>query len=76
MIARGAALLMITGNPFNMFLIDQGVREVDGVPILDCCTAVVKNAEQMVDLARLGVRRNAGESLSPEAKARLRDLYR
>ena len=56
-IGRGAAMLMVAGNPFNMFLIDQGVREVGGVPILDCCTAAIKNAELMVDLHRLGLRR-------------------
>ncbi len=44
-IARGATVIMVAGNPLNMFLIDQGVRDIDGIPILDCCTAVVKTAE-------------------------------
>ncbi|MGD8810349.1 MAG: aspartate/glutamate racemase family protein [Gammaproteobacteria bacterium] len=57
-IARGATCLMVAGNPLNMFLIDQGVKEVDGVPILDCCTAAIKTAEMMVDLHKLGVRRS------------------
>jgi allantoin racemase len=70
-IARGATILMVAGNPLNMFLIDQGVRDVDGVPILDCCTAVVKTAEMMADLHRLGVRRSAkGLFAAPEGEAR------
>lgn len=49
-IRRGAAMLMVAGNPFNMFLIDQGVREVDGIPIFDCLMAAIKAAEMQVDL--------------------------
>ncbi len=77
-IARGAAMLMVAGNPLNMFLIDRGVREVDGVPVLDCCTAVVKAAELMVDLHGLGVRRgssSAAGTLPSDAKEKLRELF-
>ena len=77
-IARGAAILMVAGNPLNMFLIDQGVREIDGVPILDCCTAAVKTAEMMVDLHRLGIRRSAKglfEAPPPAAKEKIRKLF-
>ena len=77
-IARGATSLMVAGNPLNMFLIDQGVREVDGVPILDCCTAAVKTAELMVDLHRLGVRRSTKglfEAPPAEAKEKIRKLF-
>ncbi len=78
-IARGAAMLMVAGNPFNMFLIDEGVRDVDGVPVLDCCTAAIKTAELMVDLQALGLRRSAkGLFEAPIADGRdaIRDLYR
>ena len=77
-IARGATCLMVAGNPLNMFLIDQGVREVDGVPILDCCTAAIKTAEMLVDLHKLGVRRSAkGLFAAPEGEARekIRKLF-
>ena len=77
-IARGAAMLMVAGNPLNMFLIDQGVRDVDGVPILDCCTAAVKTAEMLVDLHRLGIRRSAKglfERPPPEAREKIRKLF-
>lgn len=77
-IARGATLILVAGNPVNMFLLDQGVRDIDGTPILDCCTAVVKTAELMVDLHRLGIRRSQkGLFTAPSAaeKVQLRKLY-
>ncbi|MFT5447007.1 MAG: allantoin racemase [Gammaproteobacteria bacterium] len=77
-IARGAAMLMVAGNPFNMFLVDQGIREIDGVPMLDCCTAMVKTAEMQVDLEQLGTRSSTTglfESPTSEARARLRQLF-
>ena len=72
-------MLMVAGNPFNMFLIDQGVREVEGVPILDCLTASIKTAEMLVDLNALGVCRSAKglfEAPSPDAKTEIRKLFR
>jgi Asp/Glu/hydantoin racemase len=77
-IARGADVLLVAGNPLNMFLIEQGLRAVDGVPILDCCAAVVKTAEMMVDLDRMGIRRsNRGLFTSPpdEDLAKLRAMF-
>ncbi len=77
-IGRGATILMVAGNPLNMFLIDQGVKEIDGVPILDCCTAAVKTAEMLVDLDRLGICRSGkGLFAEPAAadRAKLRKLY-
>ena len=77
-IARGATCLMVAGNPLNMFLIDQGVHEIDGVPVLDCCTAAIKTAEMLVDLHKLGVRRSAkGLFAAPdgEARAKVRKLF-
>ena len=78
-IERGAAMLLVAGNPFNMFLIDQGVRDVDGVPILDCCTAAIKTAELMVDLQALGVRRSEKglfEVPATGGRNEIRELYR
>jgi Asp/Glu/hydantoin racemase len=77
-IARGATCLLVAGNPLNMFLIDQGVKEVDGVPILDCCTATIKTAEMMADLHELGVRRSAKglfEAPSGEGRDKIRTLF-
>lgn len=78
-IDRGAAALMVAGNPLNMFLIDRGVRKVDGVPILDCCTAAVKSAEMMADLHRLGIRRSAKglfEAPAGDAREEVRNLFK
>jgi Asp/Glu/hydantoin racemase len=77
-IARGATSLMVAGNPLNMFLIEQGVREVDGVPVLDCCTAAIKTAEMMAELHRLGVRRSTKglfEAPTGEAREKIRKLF-
>ena len=77
-IARGATCLMVAGNPLNMFLIDQGVKEIDGVPILDCCTAAIKTAEMLVDLHRLGVRRSTKglfEAPAGEMREKVRKLF-
>jgi Asp/Glu/hydantoin racemase len=77
-IDRGATALMVAGNPLNMFLIEQGVRDVDGVPVLDCCTAAIKTAEMMVDLHALGVRRGTKglfEAPPGEAREKIRKLF-
>lgn len=77
-IGRGAAMLMVAGNPLNMFLIDQEVRDIDGVPILDCCTAAIKSAELMADLHRLGIRRSTAGLFAappPDAKEKIRKLF-
>jgi len=77
-IARGATAILVAGNPLNMFLIDQGVRDIDGVPILDCCTAAVKTAEMLVDLDKLGVRRSTKglfEAPQGEAREKVRKLF-
>ena len=52
---------------------------MDGVPVLDCCTAAIKTAELMVELQALGLRRSAkGLFEAPIADGRdaIRDLYR
>ncbi|MFT6580642.1 MAG: aspartate/glutamate racemase family protein [Alphaproteobacteria bacterium] len=77
-IAQGAATLLVAGNPMNMFLLDQDVRDIDDVPILDYCAAVVKTAEMMVDLDQLGVKRaRTGLFTAPPAEdqSKLRAMF-
>jgi Asp/Glu/hydantoin racemase len=77
-ISRGAATILVAGNPMNMFLIDHDVRDIDGVPILDCCAAVVKTAEMLVDLEQLGVRRGQTGLFTappPDERAKLQNLF-
>ncbi len=57
-VEQGAEIILVSGNPTNLFLFDHGVREIDGVPILDACGAVLKFGEFMVDLKNMGIIRS------------------
>lgn len=77
-INRGAGAFLVAGNPLNMFLVEQGVGDVNGAPVVDGCAAAVKAAEMMVDLQALGIQRSRVGLFAgpPDADlARLRDLY-
>jgi Asp/Glu/hydantoin racemase len=54
-INEGAAMLIPGTAPISVFLAEQGVREIDGVPILDLHAAVIKATEMAVDFRRLGI---------------------
>ena len=56
-IGRGAGALVVVGNPLNMFLVDQGLTIVEGVPLVDGLAATVKTAETLVDLRAAGIER-------------------
>jgi len=51
----GGGILVTGFAALSVFLAEQGVREIDGVPILDSQAAVIRVAEMMVDLRRLGM---------------------
>ena len=77
-IKQGANILLVAGNPANMFLVSQGVKEIDGVPILDVCGAVIKIAELMVDLKEIGISRSKKglfAAPSQEEIEQIRKLY-
>lgn len=74
----GMGMLVPACNLLNMVLVDAGLREVDGVPILDSAGVMVKAAEFMVDLAQAGISRSrAGlyTHLSKQELASIRNLY-
>ncbi len=73
-IARGAGILLPAGNPVNMFLLDHGVREIDGVPLLDSFGAAIGAAEALADLHRLGVTR-ARSAATAEQREGLRARF-
>lgn len=75
MIARGARVIVPAGGPLNMFFVDHGLREVDGVPVIDILAAVIKAAEQAVALAALGVPQRGSSLVRPEWKTKLREMY-
>lgn len=54
---RGAASLYPAGLYLSQWLIDQGVREVEGAIIMDPLAIGIKTAELMVDLERMGIKR-------------------
>ena len=77
-IERGASAFLVAGKPLNMFLVDQGLSDVDGVPIVDGLTATVKTAEMLVDLKFVVIDRSkTGLFAAPgdEAPTKLRALY-
>lgn len=54
---RGASSLCPAGLYLSQWLIDQGIREVDGAIIMDPLAIGIKTAELMVDLERAGIKR-------------------
>ncbi|MDP2954531.1 MAG: aspartate/glutamate racemase family protein [Chloroflexota bacterium] len=77
-IERGAGVIVPAFGPLAVFLAEEGVHEVDGVPVLDSMAVLIKTAEMMVDLKKLGMPRiTRGPYSSPgkEALAAARKLY-
>ncbi|RGE16316.1 hydantoin racemase [Leucobacter sp. wl10] len=58
-VAAGAQLIVPGEGLPNEILAHEGVSEVDGVPILDSDGLVVKTAEHLVSLQRLGILRRS-----------------
>lgn len=54
-IAQGAELLVSDFAPVSVFLSEQGVRDIDGVPVLDNMAALIKMTEMAVDFRRMGM---------------------
>ena len=55
--SRGAASLYPAGLYLSQWLIDQGIREVNGALFMDPLAIGIKTAEMMVDLERAGIKR-------------------
>lgn len=54
-IKQGCGILVTGFAALSVFLAEQGIRQIDGVPVLDSQAAVIKAAEMMVDFRRLGM---------------------
>ncbi|UCG65980.1 MAG: hypothetical protein JSW12_02710 [Deltaproteobacteria bacterium] len=77
-IKKGAGILVCSCNILNMVLVDAGVREVDGTPILDGVGAVLKAAEFFGDLDKAGIvksKKGLYAGLSKKELAQIRKLY-
>ena len=57
-IKNGADILIPGSATTSGLLTDQGVREIDGVPILDVHGTLIKMAELMVDMRNVGIARS------------------
>lgn len=68
---QGANILITAGNPITMLLVDIGVLELGGVRVLDSQGSLIKMAEFMVDLHRLGITRDKMGAYAPMP----RDLF-
>lgn len=66
-IRNGAQMLVTDFASTSIFLAERGVRDIDGVPVLDSQAAVMKVAEMAVDFRKLGM---------PKAKPPLNDISR
>lgn len=68
---RGAASLYPAGLYLSQWLIDQGIREVNGAIVMDPLAIGIKTAELMVDLERAGIKRyKAGPWVVPPDEVR------
>ena len=71
LVARGATSLFPAGLYLSQWLIDQGIREVDGAIIMDPLAIGIKMAELSVQLKPLGIKRyQAGPWAVPPADLR------
>lgn len=75
-IERGAGILLSSCNILNMVLVNCGLREIDGVFILDTAGALVKVGEFMVDLKQAGISRSKSGLYSPLSKEELTNIRR
>ncbi|OWT61789.1 aspartate/glutamate racemase family protein [Candidimonas nitroreducens] len=53
LIAAGAEVIIPGEAPMNILLVQNGINEIDGVPVLDSLAAWIKQAEAMHDLRTL-----------------------
>jgi allantoin racemase len=73
-IAGGADILIPGHGAFSLFLAEQGIREIDGVPVLDNTAVVLKMAELMVDFKNMGITRSR-KGIYPEELIAVTKLY-
>jgi Asp/Glu/hydantoin racemase len=75
---QGAAILVPSCGMLNMILLENKIREVEGLPVLDTVGTAIKMAEFLVDLKALGtMRSNLGSytRVAADELAALRKAY-
>jgi allantoin racemase len=71
---QGVDVVICSGTPLGILLIENGVTDVDGVIILEPYGAVVKMAEMLVDLRKIGVNPSRKGQHAPMSKAELEEI--
>ena len=77
-VRQGADILVPDDNILSAALMEAGLSEIEGVPILDTVAVMVKAAEFLVDLERAGISRSKSglfSRLSKEELASVRETY-
>ncbi len=71
-IEQGAGAFVFGFGAVNSFLAAQGIRDIEGIPIVDGLAVVIKTAEMLVDLKKMGIKRGKkGMDISPVPKSDL-----
>lgn len=73
-ISRGAQVLIPSGGPLNMFLVDQGFTQVDGVPLIDIMAELLQETERLID-RKAGIAQREASLVSPAQRDQLRRLF-
>jgi allantoin racemase len=78
-IEQGAGALIPGFGPLGSFLGERGLHEIEEIPIVDIIASVIKTAEVLVDLAKIGLKRSRkgfGAYLTKEELMAARKLYK
>jgi len=74
-IEQGAGILIAGLGALSLFLADKEIRSIDGVPVMNNLAGLIKMAELMVDLRKLGVSRSRNGLPSKEELVAARKIY-
>ncbi|MBM3409748.1 MAG: hypothetical protein FJY25_20970 [Betaproteobacteria bacterium] len=74
-IARGARVLIPAGGPLNMFFVENQLRAIDGVPLLDILGVALKSAEAQIALRDSGMVFRGPSSYPDSWKTTLREMF-
>lgn len=70
-----ADILIPDCNVLGMFLLNYGIKEIEGIPILDNVGLLVKTAEHLVDLKNIGITRVKGQADARLSKRELLAIH-
>lgn len=70
---RGAAMVIPGFGTMGLFLADRGVREVEGVPVLDTTASLIKTAEMLVDMNKAGMLGSRGDFYPAPTRQEVRE---